>query len=113
MLSKISQWLKGVISGKTEVVEQPAVEVKPEVAQPAPVAEAKPAAKKAPAKKTAPKAKPKAAGVKVKEVVVKPKFEQGSLESLSKTELVDLARKKGIKISPRMGKAAIIKKMMS
>ena len=28
MLSKISQWLKGVISGKTEVVEQPVVEVK-------------------------------------------------------------------------------------
>ena len=49
----------------------------------------------------------------VKEVVVKPKFEQGSLDALSKTELVDLARKKGIKISPRMGKAAIIKKMMS
>lgn len=110
MLSKISQWLKGVISGKTEVVEQPAVEVKPEVTQPAPVAEAKPAAKKTAAKKTA---KPKASGVKVKEVVVKPKFEPGSLESLSKTELVDLARKKGIKISPRMGKAAIIKKMMS
>lgn len=108
MLSKISQWLKGVISGKTEVVEQPVVEVKVET--PAPVAEAKPAAKKAAAKKAPAK---KASGVKVKEVVVKPKFEQGSLDALSKTELVDLARKKGIKISPRMGKAAIIKKMMS
>jgi len=112
MLSKISQWLKGVISGKTEVVEQPAVEVKPEApykVEP-PVAETAPANKKPTAKKTA---KPKASAVKVKEVVVKPKFEPGSLESLSKTELVDLARKKGIKISPRMGKAAIIKKMMS
>jgi hypothetical protein len=110
MLSKISQWLKGVISGKTEVVEQPvvqpAVEVKAE--QPAPVATpAKTPAKKAAAKKTPAK------GVKVKEVVVKPNFEPGSLDKLSKTELVELARKKNIKISPRMGKAAIIKKMMS
>jgi hypothetical protein len=112
MLSKISQWLKGVISGKTEVVEQPVVVAPvPEtksaesVQAPAPKAKAKPAAKKAPAKKTA--------GVKVKEVVVKPNFEAGSLDSLSKTELVELARKKNIKISPRMGKAAIIKKMMS
>ena len=110
MLSKISQWLKGIISGKTEVVEQPVVEVKPEPTQPAKEEPAKPVAKKAPAKKTPAK---KATGVKVKEVVVKPKFEIGSLESLSKTELVELARKKGIKISPRMGKAAIIKKMMS
>jgi hypothetical protein len=110
MLSKISQWLKGVISGKTEVVEQPVVTPAP-VAAPTPAEpplapkKAKPAAKKAPAKK--------ATGVKVKEVVVKPNFEAGSLESLSKTELVELARKKNIKISPRMGKAAIIKKMMS
>ena len=112
MLSKISQWLKGVISGKTEVVEQPVVQPVVVVEGiPAPAkAEAKPAAKKPAAKKAPAK---KASGVKVKEVVVKPKFEPGSLESLSKTELVDLARKKGIKISPRMGKAAIIKKMMS
>lgn len=109
MLSKISQWLKGIISGKTEVVEQPVIapvlETKTAEPAPAPKAKAKPAAKKAPAKK--------ATGVKVKEVVVKPNFEAGSLDSLSKTELVELARKKNIKISPRMGKAAIIKKMMS
>ena len=79
------------------------------------MATAKKAAKKTAAKKVTAKKAPakKASGVKVKEVVVKPKFEQGSLDALSKTELVDLARKKGIKISPRMGKAAIIKKMMS
>lgn len=112
MLSKISQWLKGIISGKTEVVEQPVVKPVDVVEGiPAPVApEAKPAAKKPAAKKAPAK---KASGVKVKEVVVKPNFEAGSLESLSKTELVELARKKNIKISPRMGKAAIIKKMMS
>lgn len=109
MLSKISQWLKSVISGDTKVEEQPVV-VKP---APAIVEGAGavdiPVAKKAPAKKT-PAAKK---AVKVKEVVVKPKFETGSLDNLSKTELVELARKNNIKISPRMGKAAIIKKMMS
>lgn len=112
MLSKINQWLKSVISGETKVEEQPVVS-KPQPASTAvegaglvPIA---PAAKKAPAKK-APAAKK---AVKVKEVLVKPKFEAGSLDSLSKTELVEFARKNNIKISPRMGKAAIIKKMMS
>jgi hypothetical protein len=114
MLSKINQWLKSVISGETKVEEQPVVS-KPQPASTAvegaglvPIASTT-AAKKAPAKK-APAAKK---AVKVKEVLVKPKFEAGSLDNLSKTELVEFARKNNIKISPRMGKAAIIKKMMS
>ena len=79
----------------------------------APVAKstAKPAAMTA--KKTAP-AQPK---VKVKKVqtapiVVAPKFKAVDLETKSKNELLDLAKQQGAKVNARMGKAAIIAKLV-
>lgn len=146
MLSKLSAFLKGIISGKTEVVEQPVVKPAPVqqdpmtgiiVPEPAatpakenpagwpfpqpeekPAKKKKPAAMKAPAKKAAPKAKAepskkKAEAVKVSPVVIKAKVDPASLEGKTKAELLSMAKSKGIKVSPRMGKAALAKRIIS
>lgn len=157
MLSKLSAFLKGIISGKTEVVEQPAKQVQQDpmtgiiiAPQPQPAttpiplvpeqnnagwpfpkpeeksAEAKPAkkkpaamkapAKKAPAKTSAPAKtatpKKKAEAVKVTPIVIKAKVDPASLEGKTKVELLALAKSKGIKVSPRMGKAALVKRIV-
>lgn len=148
MLSKLSAFLKGIISGKTEVVEQPAKQVTQDpmtgvmvpTPAPAPVvaeqnnntwpfpkpeekkAEAKPAkkkpaamkspAKKAPAKPKAEPSKKKAEAVKVTPIVIKAKVDPASLEGKTKAELLSMAKSKGIKVSPRMGKAALVKRIV-
>ena len=76
---------------------------------------AKPAAK--PAAMTAKKAAPAQPKVKVKKVetapiVVAPKFKAVDLETKSKNELLDLAKQQGAKVNARMGKAAIIAKLV-
>jgi len=137
MLSKISAFLKGIISGKTEVVEQPVVKpvqqdpmtgiIVPEQ-KPAPEviptlteevkkapAKKKPAAMKAPAKKAPAKTaapKKKAEAVKVTPIVIKAKVDPASLEGKTKAELLTVAKSKGIKVSPRMGKAALVKRIV-
>ncbi len=141
MLSKISAFLKGIISGKTEVVEQPVVKPAPvqqdpmtgiivpepvkaeaiptltEEVKPAP--KKKPAAMKAPAKKApaktaakTPAPKKKAEAVKVAPIVIKAKVDPASLEGKTKAELLTVAKSKGIKVSPRMGKAALVKRIV-
>jgi hypothetical protein len=136
MLSKISAFLKGIISGKTEVVEQPVVKPAPVqqdpmtgiiVPGPAPAvteevkapAKKKPAAMKAPAKKApaktaakTPAPKKKAEAVKVTPIVIKAKVDPASLEGKTKAELLTVAKSKGIKVSPRMGKAALVKRIV-
>jgi hypothetical protein len=142
MLSKISAFLKGIISGKTEVVEQPVVKPAPVqqdpmtgIIVPEPVkvesiptlteevkkapAKKKPAAMKAPAKKApaktaakTPAPKKKAEAVKVAPIVIKAKVDPASLEGKTKAELLTVAKSKGIKVSPRMGKAALVKRIV-
>lgn len=153
MLSKLSAFLKGIISGKTEVVEQPAKQVQQDpmtgiivAPQPQPAttaiplvaeqnnntwpfpkpeekkAEAKPAkkkpaamkapAKKAPAKPKAEPSKKKEEPVKIAPIVIKAKVDPSSLEGKTKVELLALAKSKGIKVSPRMGKAALVKRIV-
>jgi len=80
---------------------------------------AKPAVKPAvkPAAMTAKKAAPAQPNVKVKKVqtapiVVAPKFKAVDLETKSKNELLDLAKQQGAKVNARMGKAAIIAKLV-
>lgn len=142
MLSKISAFLKGIISGKTEVVEQPVVKPAPVqqdpmtgINVPEPVkaeaiptlteevkkapAKKRPAAMKAPAKKApaktaakAPAPKKKSEAVKVAPIVIKAKVDPASLEGKTKAELLTVAKSKGIKVSPRMGKAALVKRIV-
>ena len=75
----------------------------------------KPVAK--PAAMTAKKAAPKQPKVKVQKVqtapiVVAPKFKAVDLETKSKNELLDIAKQQGAKVNARMGKAAIIAKLV-
>lgn len=70
-----------------------------------------------PAAMTAKKAVPATPKVKVKKVqtapiVVAPKFRAVDLETKSKNELLDLAKQQGAKVNARMGKAAIIAKLV-
>jgi hypothetical protein len=79
----------------------------------APVAKAAPAAMTAKPKKAAKKApKVKVEKVQTAPVVVAPKFKAVDLESKSKTELLEIARTHGQKVNARMGKAAIIAKLV-
>jgi hypothetical protein len=64
----------------------------------------KPAAKKQP--------KVKVEKVQTAPVVVAPKFKAVDLESKSKSELLEIARQHGQKVNARMGKAAIIAKLV-
>jgi fructose-1,6-bisphosphatase/sedoheptulose 1,7-bisphosphatase-like protein len=74
------------------------------VAAAAMTAKPKKAAKKAP--------KVKVEKVQTAPVVVAPKFKAVDLESKSKTELLEIARTHGQKVNARMGKAAIIAKLV-
>lgn len=70
-----------------------------------------------PAAMTAKKVVPAQPKVKVKKVqtstiVVAPKFKAVDLETKSKNELLDLAKQQGAKVNARMGKAAIIAKLV-
>lgn len=79
----------------------------------APVTKATPAAITAKPKKAAKKApKVKVEKVQTAPVVVAPKFKAVDLESKSKTELLEIARQHGQKVNARMGKAAIIAKLV-
>lgn len=72
-----------------------------------------PAAMTAKPKKAAKKApKVKVEKVQTAPVVVAPKFKAVDLESKSKTELLEIARQHGQKVNARMGKAAIIAKLV-
>jgi len=146
MLTKISAFLKGIISGKTEVVEQPVIKPAPVQQDPMTgiiipepvkteaiptlteevksVPKKKPAAMKAPAKKApakpatakttakTPAPKKKSEAVKVAAIVIKAKVDPASLEGKTKAELLTVAKSKGIKVSPRMGKAALVKRIV-
>jgi hypothetical protein len=79
----------------------------------APITKPAPAAMTAKPKKAAKKApKVKVEKVQTAPVVVAPKFKAVDLESKSKTELLEIARQHGQKVNARMGKAAIIAKLV-
>lgn len=61
---------------------------------------------------TLPTPKVKVKKVETAPIVVAPKFNSVDLESKSKTELLDLAKQQGAKVNARMGKAAIIAKLV-
>lgn len=74
-------------------------------------------ANSAPVAKSTAKREPAALKVKVKKVqtlalVIAPKFKAADLENKSKNELLDLARQQNAKVNARMGKAAIIAKLV-
>jgi hypothetical protein len=63
-----------------------------------------------PATKRAPKVKVQK--VETSPIIVAPKFKSVDLETKSKNELLELAKEHGAKVNARMGKAAIIAKLV-